>query len=501
MALQTKDLSEIISHPYLIYKPNTNINTNMYTEDNDKEAQFYSVVNQHIRPIYYATVNYFQGVLSYLIDQERTKERNFFDTICKSDKIPATIRTNCDLLFKEGKYSELAEYLDAFKKNLTSDKKTVQEVREELKAYYEQFTFKRDEERIRKFFKQNPPKIDESLDTLFVNLENYLTQTEGTYNEGQKQILQKAVQDLKINFESSGFLSPHYQFTAPDFTVKNIKTKHGDKTLVEAIASKLRGLFGGKTGEFATGNMVIGMLTRESGKNPDTDVAEYWSKDMEVIRNLDTIDSKIVVKHYEDLQQIEQTLADSGGFAIHYSVKFGESRDIKIKGDANYAQRLEEIKQMLKDMQASGYEDFLFTFANTIKGFVAEDRWEEVKTSLIQFVSIWMFDDIIPNLQDETKQTKNIALNFYNIGGHTIVSSELFIALQNYLRSLLENPGRPRPTLIAFTRNSYVFPKEDIQTALIQDNPWEWVYERAMTGMKMGIKMQQKNVIAEILKL
>ena len=269
------------------------------------------------------------------------------------------------------------------------------------------------------------------------------------------------------------------------------------KTLDQWMASVLRGLFGGSTGEIAINGAVTGMLTSASGLNPDTDVVQYWSA--KLTRDIESEKLVDAQEHYEDLKRIEQEINTAGGYVIHYSAKFGEGTDLKVKGDAAYDQRLTELRNMLEDLQAEGYEDFLFTFANTIKGFIADDRWEDVKTSLIQFVAIWMFDDIIPNLRQEMEQNKNIALNFYNIRGKTIVSSELFTYLKEYFNSLTIKGQRPRPTPILITRTSYLFSKADEEAAQKTSDPWQETYNIAMTKAKMGLKLKGNNVIQEIL--
>lgn len=487
MAVPTKDINTIISHPYLIYK---------------ESRSDWPEIESHIQPSYVVAVKEFDNVLDLLINQERTKETTFFKSLCSSSSpIPPSIKGELTNLFNSGRYSEFATYLDAFQKNLVSDKQTVKQALQALDQYYSLFTFKKDEARIRDFFAHYTIKPNQSIAEVFEALAEYLSEGKDIETKGQRQVIQEAVSSLKIKFETGAGkrLGPDYRFSNEDLTTKSIKSKTGMKTLNEWMASVLRGLFGGSTGEVAIDGKVTGMLTSKSGLNPDTDVVQYWSASL--TRDIESEGLVAAQEHYEDLAQIEQDIHNSGGFVIHYSAKFGEGTDLKVKGDAGYDQRLKEIRGMLEDLHAHGYEDFLFTFANTVKGFIADDRWEDVKTSLIQFVAIWMFDDIIPDLRSEMTANQNVALNFYNIRGKTIVSSELFQYLKDYFDSLTIEGRRPRPAPITITRSSYVFTDTDRQSVKLAEDPWQKTYDIAMSNMKMGLKLKGNNVIQTILDL
>ena len=475
----------ILSHPYLIYRHS----------ENDWPS-----LRSHIQPLYVVASKDFDNVLDLLIKQEQEKERSFFSALCGSTSpIPDDIKSNMQTLYNSQDYSKLATYLDAFQKDLIHDQRTIEEVLNDLDKYYSIFTFKNDEARIRNFFSHYSIQPNQTIASVFEALSEELQKGKDVETEKQRKVLKQAVDSLQIKFTSGAGkrLGLDYQFTKSDLTQKTIKSKTGMKTLDQWMASVLRGLFGGSTGEIAINGAVTGMLTSTSGLNPDTDVVQYWSAELtRDIKSEKLVDTQ---EHYEDLKKIEQAINTTGGYVIHYSAKFGEGTDLKVKGDAAYDQRLNELRSMLEDLQAEGYEDFLFTFANTVKGFIADDRWEDVKTSLIQFVAIWMFDDIIPNLRQEMEQNKNVALNFYNIRGKTIVSSELFRYFKEYFDSLTIKGQRPRPTPILITRTSYLFSRADEEAAQKTSDPWQETYNIAMTKTKMGLKLKGHNVIQEIL--
>lgn len=485
MAIQTKDVNSIISHPYLIYKS---------SQDDWPE------IKNHIQPSYTVAVKEFNSVLDLLIQQERKKEKAFFEGLCSAESpIPPSIKEELLNLFNSNKYSQFITYLDAFEKGVIKDKVTVQEALKALDDYYALFTFKNDEKRIRDFFGHYKIQTNQTMASVFEALMDYLQKGKDIQTKNQQQVIQEAIKSLQIKFESGSGkrFGPNYKFSVEDLTNPTFKSKTGMKTLDQWMASVLRGLFGGSTGEIAIGGAVTGMLTSRSGLNPDTDVVQYWSA--EFTRDINSEALVAAQEHYEDLAQIEQDIADSGGYVIHYSAKFGEGADLKVKGDAAYDQRLREIRTMLEELQATGYEDFLFTFANTIRGFIAEDCWDDVKVSLIQFVAIWMFDDIIPDLRNEMVANSNVALNFYNIRGRTIVSSELFQYLKDYFNSLTQEGVKPKPAPITITRNSYVFTDADKEAARLSDNRWQKTYDIAMSQAKMGLRLKGNNVIQLIL--
>ena len=495
------EINSIIEHPYLIYHGATGDKWTTSTSDRNGRKDITKFLNAKLGSQKEVAEGRLIDIITFLYLTELAKEQKMVEAITgPGSAIPDTVKNTLNNLLKTKSYSAFMTYFDAFQKDLIDDKATYEEALDEVKKFYQTFTYKRDNALIHAFFEQYKWEIGKTVEQVFKDLTDFVRNYDKNFTSKQIQILQNTIGKLKNDYKRTK-QKPDLEhiFAAEDFQ-QTTKTKRDGseetiRSVVEELTSKIIGTFRGKTLEMATAENVVGTITIQ-GKNIDTDtIATYTATFERGTKTIEDINKKIgLTTEYEDLKKIERQLTENGGYSVHYSVKGGNMSLLKIKENATYEQRLQEIKEMFSKLQINqnNYKEFIFTFANTINGFIADNKWNDVKATLQQFAAIWMFDDIIPDLRKEL-ETQPTNLNFYNIQGYTITGSDLFLMLKERLQ------GQRSKEFIIFTKDTDK-KYEEKHPKKAEQSDWDYIYQSGMNTQRLGLKMYGKNLFDALLK-
>lgn len=486
-----KTIDEIIDHPYLVYSSAHPTFSKKYN------------IDQYLNNIEIRTPeDSIISILDILYNDAYTKETTFFQKIVDNITLSDEIKNQMRSAWEEGKsgkaygYSKFMTYYDALRKGLIDTTASMEEAISKVKQFYSNFTYKADDELIHSFFNsydatnlimQTPNKVFEDFYSYIMKNDKYASKGKDVLDIYAKTIKQWSAD----YFSQTSTLGEKYIFSEKDLKPSvNNRGKTVD-SVYNTLMSSLIGTFRGKTLEVAIGDVVTGAL-KEAGKNIETDVYQFLNIDLQRDYGIEKKIEESLEQGYNALKKTENDFIASGGYAIRYSAKAGgENSDIKIKGTASYLYRMEEIKGLFTGLgfNQSQYRNFLFTLANTCQGFIASNRWKQVEQILTQIAVIWMFDDVVPNLSFD--ENAGAGLNFYNIRGHIITSSELFLRLKDSLAGTIGADGRKTKKFLAFTRKKASF-KED------PSMDWDEVYRYYLSANEIGLNMKSKNLIQAI---
>lgn len=470
----------ILDHPYLVYKNNSElmsqISGNLVTALPNLEGPKGKLIS----------------IIEAQMQTERAKEEKIIDQIQKYLK-----DTLLNSLLKDRNYSQMITLFDAYKKGIIEDCKNLEAALSAIDEFYKNFKYTESIQLIEDFFgKFGDSFLNQNVTSIFDQLNAYIEQK---YEDSKIQnIYKKSVQILKNSyFKTEGHLKEDYVFKKGDLMHISLKKSSSDsKTVMEELWNALKGTFGGLPLEVATGGVWTGTLLK-GGKNPDTDAIVIFSKDLNIEREEDE-QSLGIQKTYEEMREIEKKIEDC--YIIHYSVKSGGRREVKLKGEASYAKRIEEIKFMFESLNISDDKDFIFTLANTIPDMAADDRFDDIKNSLIQLTTLYMFDDILPSVVEGVKQeTYNTdKLNFYNINGRILTASEIF----NILLKTTDGSNSDIPSIISLTQIPKKIDYKEVKKGKVTpEERWNAVYDAGMNANKISrIMLNAKKLIDFLLE-
>lgn len=470
---------DLISYPYLVYREGTDGKENPIASLNLVTDALKSIKNQNIT----TTVN--GKTISFLeaqVEYERQKEDRLFLRIfemLKSNSLnaPTNFITDVKDLYHTSKANEgkiekidrslIITLIDAQIKGIIQNFTDIQTALRDIESYYKPYNYNEVTNAIENYITTLGDKIKNNPD---FNL-NYLIQTDfpayvnnyfNNNNKSAQSNYKKAMDYIITRFSklpgrAGLLLAPirekviEAQSIKDAISKKDIKITKDTKTsfnqtILDYFINFLRGALG-DFGEIAVGGITTGTVVGEKSRNPDSDNIIILDQQLTFLdSNYQIIQELSSAKVYNEIRTVEQKYIEElkNLYIIHYSTKMGTD-EIKIKNEAQANTRINDIKRLLSDPNISGVNELIFGIANTLKGLVASDAdtIEAINGLLIQIISIFMFDDIIPSTIDNIKETYNSQkLNFYNIGGYIVTASDLFQKLLDNLNDTKYLPVR-----------------------------------------------------------
>ena len=498
--LTNKDVTynDILSNPYLVFEKNNNSALKNWATSklNNIQISMQAPLDKNV------------GILDVLYKDAVAKEKKLFQAILQSDVINNEVKNNLQYLFDTEQYAQFMTYYDGFRQNLIQTETDIKTVIEEVKKFYQAFTYKKDDALIQKFFKTYNPNdfLGKTPKDIFQDFKDYVDihQNDLGLSNQQKSLLQKAINRVEVSYFSQTIHLGDHKFVEEDLISHSKTTTYGGKTktveerpLIETLKRSIVGIFRGKTLENAIGNVVLGDVKVE-GENIETDTVQVLTASVERDTEAEKILSNAEIT-YEKIKDLQTQVIDNGGYVIKYSAKAGgETSDIMIKHAGSYLRRIEELRGLLSSVlsDTSSFQNFLFAFANTCTDFIAAspDNWKKVQNVMVQLSVVWMFDDIIPDLETSLDKDKGAAVNFYNIRGYIIPSSVLFQKFKEYLLYKAGVKTEKQKMYVTFNKRGTSISQKDIDYSDVKD-AWETVYERGMKSNTLEIKLKGKNLI------
>lgn len=461
------DRDSVIKHPYLVY----NSNQDMI----DKVEK--NITNGLILSGLHDKENKTISILQAQINTEREKEKSFVEAIDNFFKKNNLFEDNKLLEdYQIGKYSQMMTLFDAFSQGIVTGQEDLKQALDKINEFYAAFNYNQMEIYIRDCFgdeKQKEQILQGNTEQAFNTITKYL---QDKFNDDKrKNLMEDSITALKSQFYGKEM---HLPKDAAITTKINPKytNKAKNKSVFDQFFSDVLGMLRGLPTEIMVGRGRSTGTTTKKGLNPDTDAVVIFNADLQI--QLPEIKQLTIAKTYEKLREVENQLG-TDLYILHSSVKAGSGDTVKIKGEASFSARFEEIKDILHELKITNATDFLFLFANTIPGMAAENRWQDVKKTLLQLSTIYMFDDILPTVTKEiTQETYNTKkINFYDIQGKILVASDIFQAMLNSITKekakQIVNIGGPKRSNVNY--------KQEVANITDVTSRWDKVYKLGMS--------------------